>query len=73
MTEKLLNVKEVCSLLGVTPNWVACHASGKSKPLLPSLKVGKYRRFHMADVDAYVALCEGMARNAALRKSRIAA
>jgi len=41
MPEKLLTVRDVAEQLGVGDNWVHCHASGKRKPLLRSLKVGK--------------------------------
>ena len=70
MAEKLLTVAEVAELFGVDENWVHCHASGKRKPVLPSLKVGKYRRFRSVDIEQFLALCASLARDMAVRKDK---
>ena len=68
--EKLLSVSEVAQQLGVTDNWVHSHAAGKRQPVLPSLKLGKHRRFRAADLEQFLLLCESLARDMALRKNR---
>jgi excisionase family DNA binding protein len=68
MLEKLLTVSEVAEQLGVNENWVHCHASGKRKPVLPSLKVGKYRRFRTADIDQFLTFCASLARDMIARR-----
>ncbi|WP_369053911.1 helix-turn-helix domain-containing protein [Kineococcus terrestris] len=56
---RLLTCEEVAEQLRVRATWVAAAAR---RGELPSRKVGRYRRFTQADVDAYV---EQVARAAA--------
>jgi DNA-binding transcriptional regulator YiaG len=39
---RLLEVSEVAEWLGVSPGWVREHASGKRKPKLPAVKIGRF-------------------------------
>jgi predicted DNA-binding transcriptional regulator AlpA len=68
--ERLLTVTEVAEQLGVRANWVHSHASGKRRPLLVSLKVGKYRRFRAADIEQFLALCAALARDMVAKKQK---
>jgi hypothetical protein len=68
--DKLFTVAEVAERFGVNDNWVHSHASGKRMPVLPSLKVGKYRRFRIADIERFLRLCESLAQDQAARKAR---
>ncbi len=52
MDEPLLSVGDVASLLHVPPSWVYAQAEAKT---LPSFKIGKYRRFQRAEVEAWLA------------------
>ena len=46
MTEnKLLTVSEVARWLSVSPSWVRDHATGRRRPVLPCIKLGKSLRF----------------------------
>lgn len=68
--DRLFTVAEVALRFGVNENWVHSHASGKRMPVLPSLKVGKYRRFRAADIEQFLQLCESLASDQAARKNR---
>ena len=66
--EKLLTTAEVAEHLRVSTNWVHSHAEGKRQPVLPSIKLGKFRMFREADVQQFLQLCEALARDQACRK-----
>ena len=51
---RLLNVQEAAELLGVPVGWVRDHASGKRAPVIPSFKVGKYRRFRADELEKWL-------------------
>ena len=51
---RLLNVEEVAELLAVPVGWVRDHASGKRSPVIPSFKVGKYRRFRADEIERWL-------------------
>jgi excisionase family DNA binding protein len=53
----LLTAKQVAAKLQVSVPWVFAHAAGRSKPILPSLKLGKSVRFRGEDVDAFLERC----------------
>jgi len=42
---KLLTVPEVARWLAVSPSWVRDHATGRRRPPLPCVKLGKSLRF----------------------------
>jgi excisionase family DNA binding protein len=60
MAERLLTVPQIAEWLCVSPGWVRDHASGRRRPVLPSLKLGKLLRFRAADVDAFVEECRAL-------------
>jgi excisionase family DNA binding protein len=52
VTERLLGVPEVAAWLGVSKDWVRAHASGRSLPRLPCVRVGRsIIRFREAELD----------------------
>lgn len=75
ITERLLTVKEVAEHFVVSENWVHKHASGASRPILPSVRIGKHRRFTQQAVADYITLCQRLAEDAVelRRKKRRAA
>jgi predicted DNA-binding transcriptional regulator AlpA len=44
-TSRLLTVLEVARWLSVSPSWVRDHATGRPRPVLPCIKLGKSLRF----------------------------
>lgn len=52
--EKLLAVREVAELLSVPPSWIYERTRRRGATRLPHLKVGKYVRFRLSDVEAYL-------------------
>jgi predicted DNA-binding transcriptional regulator AlpA len=57
----LLTMIEVASFLRVSAAWVRDHASGRRRPVLPSVKLGRSVRFRRFDVCRFIEEC---ARNA---------
>ena len=51
MTERLLEAKEVAELLSVPIGWVREHTRSGA---IPSLELGRYRRYDRAEVLAWV-------------------
>ena len=66
----LLKGSEVAKYLGVTPAWVRAHASGNRRPILPSIKVGKERRFRPEAIQQFVTDCEAITRDHLMSKGR---
>ena len=56
--EKLLSVKQVAEILGVSEGWVRDHATRK-RPRLPVIKLGKYLRFSEPEIDNWVRKMSG--------------
>ncbi|HWR49605.1 MAG TPA: helix-turn-helix domain-containing protein [Bryobacteraceae bacterium] len=56
--EGLLTVRQVAAILQVSPAFVHDHASGRRRPVLHRVKLGRLVRFHRSDVDAFVRECE---------------
>ena len=52
--EKLLTAREVAVVLGVKNEYVIAHASGRRAPRLPSIWLGRFRRFRSADIENFV-------------------
>ncbi len=57
MPEKLLTPKSVAAWLDVSVSWVLDHASGRRRPHLPSVKLGKAVRFRAAEVEQFIEEC----------------
>jgi len=55
--ESLLTPKAVGEWLGVSVSWVLDHASGRRRPHLPSVKLGKAVRFRREDVEKFIQEC----------------
>lgn len=53
--EKLLTVDELSAIIGMSPGWIYQHSTGKRQPCIPSVKIGKSRRFRAATVLAWIA------------------
>lgn len=52
--EKLLTVPEVAEWLRVSPDWVRAHATGRSLPRLPCVRVGRsVIRFRESELNAW--------------------
>lgn len=49
-----MTVEEVAEWLKVETAWVRAHANGNRLPLLPSLKMGRYRRFRKSDIERFI-------------------
>ena len=52
--QRLLTVREVAAWLAISPAWVRDHASGRRRPGLPSIKLGKALRFDETDVGRWL-------------------
>ena len=53
-TYRLLTVNEVAEILQVPVSWVYEHTRGRSLDQLPYLKIGKYLRFRLPDIEQYL-------------------
>jgi hypothetical protein len=54
----LLEPDEVCRLLGgVSRAWLNDHASGRRSPIIPSVGLGRIRRFRPEDVTQFIEDC----------------
>ena len=51
-TERLLTVQDVAQRFSVPVSWVYANAEAGH---LPSLKIGKYRRFRASELEVYLA------------------
>jgi excisionase family DNA binding protein len=51
---KLLTVPEVARWLAVSPSWVRDHATGRRRPALPSVRLGKSLRFEQEVVAKWL-------------------
>jgi predicted DNA-binding transcriptional regulator AlpA len=56
--EPLLSAGLVANRLGMSKSWVFAHASGKRRPILKSIKIGKRVMFRPSDVDEFIRCCE---------------
>lgn len=65
--ERLLSVEEVAQSFGVSNAWVRQHANGHRRPILPSVKIGKFHRFRISDVQQFIA---DAARDAEVRRKK---
>ena len=61
-TTRLLTVQEVAEMLHISCGWIRDHASGRRRPVLPTVKLGKSVRFRPEDVQRFIEECT---RNAA--------
>jgi predicted DNA-binding transcriptional regulator AlpA len=61
---ELLTVADICRKLGVSRAWVIEHSNGRRRPVLPSIKLGKVRRFDPTELEGFIDDCRriGQAR-----------
>ena len=52
--EELLTIDELANRLKVPKSWIYTHTRGRTKCRLPYIKLGKYLRFSLPDVYAYL-------------------
>lgn len=52
--EKLLTVRELAAFLSVPASWIYERTRQRGVNHLPHLKIGKYVRFRLSDVEAYL-------------------
>jgi len=52
--EELLTIDELAVRLKVPKSWIYTHTRGRTKCRLPYIKLGKYLRFSLSDVYAYL-------------------
>ena len=50
----LLTAADVARWLQVSRAWVSQHACGKRRPVIPSVQLGKTRRFRQEDVERWL-------------------
>jgi excisionase family DNA binding protein len=51
---ELLTIDELAAHLKVAKSWIYTHTHARTKPRLPSIKLGKYLRFRLPEVYAYL-------------------
>jgi len=54
---ELLTVADICRKLGVSRAWVIEHSNGRRRPVLPSIKLGKVRRFDPSELESFIDDC----------------
>jgi excisionase family DNA binding protein len=64
MSERLLDAKEIAERLGVPETWVRESARSGA---MPCVRLGRYVRFDLADVEAWLAECKRPGRAIRLR------
>jgi predicted DNA-binding transcriptional regulator AlpA len=51
---RLLTAPEVAHWLAVSPSWIRDHASGRRRPVLPSIKIGRSMRFEEKSITEWL-------------------
>lgn len=54
LSDRLLTVEELAEHLGVKTSWVYSHVRRRSRDRIPAVRLGKYWRFRLADVDRWL-------------------
>lgn len=67
MTDRLLDAQEVAERLGVPTSWVR---ESVRSGAIPHVRLGRYVRFDLADVEAWLEQCKQPGRTIALRGNR---
>jgi len=52
--QELLTIDELAAHLKVPTSWIYSHTRARTKPRLPYIKLGKYLRFRLPEVHAYL-------------------
>ena len=66
VSDRLLDAKAVADRLGVPETWVRESARSGA---MPCVRLGRYVRFDLADVEAWLAECKRPGRPIALRRA----
>lgn len=69
MTDRLLDAREVADRLGVPRSWVLESARSGA---MPCVRLGRYVRFDLADVEAWLESCKQPGRRIRLRSDNAA-
>jgi len=64
VSERLLDAKEIADRLGVPASWVRESARSGA---IPHIRLGRYVRFDLADVEAWLEECKRPGRPIVLR------
>jgi excisionase family DNA binding protein len=67
MSERLLDAKAIAEKLGVPETWVRESARSGA---MPCVRLGRYVRFDLADVEKWLDECKRPGRAVAFRQSR---
>ena len=70
---ELLTVADICKKLGVSRAWVIEHSNGRRRPVLPSIKLGKVRRFDPIDLVSFIDDCRRIGQTRVRNGGRIQA
>jgi hypothetical protein len=54
---QLLTARQVADRFQVSVSWVLDHSTGRHKPVLPSIKLGRSVRFRLPDIEAFEENC----------------
>jgi excisionase family DNA binding protein len=65
VSDPLLNASEIAERLNVPEGWVR---ESTRSGALPAIKLGKYWRYDLADVQAWLAKCKQPGRTISLRR-----
>lgn len=65
MTDRLLDAAEVAELLHVPVSWVR---ESTRSGAMPHVELGRYRRYRLAEVEAWLESCSKPGRTITLRK-----
>lgn len=55
MPGRLLTVAEVAQWLNVSPGWIRDHATGRRRPVMPCVRIGRVLRFDPNAIAAWLA------------------
>ena len=67
MSDRLLDATEVADRLGVPTSWVR---EGVRSGAIPHVRLGRYVRFDLADVEEWLQKCKSPGRTIALRTTK---
>jgi hypothetical protein len=67
---QLLGSAEVCRLLGVSRGWLNDHATGRRRPVISSVQMGKLRRFREKDIADFIEECRRLGQAKPMRGHR---
>lgn len=65
MSDRLLEAHEVAALLSVPVSWVR---ESTRSGAIPCVELGRYRRYRLADVEAWLESCSRPGRSVVLRR-----